>query len=58
MSRALEGVRSCFLPVSIISSNDPKFHYKNESDIDISCLQDEIATLPCPFIKRAEWPAM
>ena len=30
-----------------------KSHYKDESDIDIFYLQDKIATLPCPFIKKS-----
>ncbi len=39
-------------------TNALKSHCKADSDINISYLQDEIATLPYPFIKRAWSPAM
>jgi len=38
--------------------NALKSPYKDESLIDIFYHQNEIATLPCPFIKRAWSPAI
>ena len=53
-----KGSGLAFCPSQQSHTNTLKFHYKDESNIDTSCLQGEIATLPCPFIKRAGLPAM
>jgi len=52
------GLAFCPSQQSHTNTNTLKFHYKDESNIDSSSLQGEIATLPCPFIKRAGLPAM
>jgi hypothetical protein len=57
------GLAFCFLPACLkkdqeFHTNALKSHCKDESVIDISYHQDEIATLPCPFIKRAGSPAI
>jgi hypothetical protein len=50
------GLAFCFSQKS--HANTLKSQSKDESDIDISYLQDKIATPPYPFIKKAGSPAM